>query len=274
MARSNTAEHHGMTHPYRIVFGLLIGLSTACSSSVPLDRQNVVTFERAGTHQTTFERGATRFIDMSMHYLLYLPPGYDAPANARKRWPIVFMLHGVGENGTDPQKLLKYGPARMVELGRDFPFIVVTPQHKGGNGLKGTIWNVELTTALMYDVLERYRVDRDRVYLTGVSSGGLATWVIAANQPHMFAAIAPISSWGYVEEARRIAHVPVWAFHGGMDIFVPAGSIEPLIDAHRAAGGEAKLTIYPGVGHEAWEKAYADQALWDWLLSHRREPMR
>ncbi len=254
------------------VLCLLATAPVACTSNPALTRQQVVTYERAGTHEAAFERSATQWIDMRMSYLLYLPPGYDAPANAGKRWPILFMLHGIGENGTDHKKLLKYGPARLIEQGRDLPFIVVTPQHPGGASQFGKIWNLELTTALMYDVIDRYRVDRDRVYLTGVSSGGLATWAIAANQPHLFAAIAPVASWGYVDEVKRISHVPVWAFHGGNDIFVPVGSVQPLIDAHRAAGGEAKLTVYKGVGHEAWEKAYPDAALYDWFLEHQRRP--
>lgn len=247
----------------------LIGL-VGCGSNLQPTRQQLVSFERTGTHEAQFERSATKWIDMKMHYLLYLPQGYDDPANAGKSWPVIFMLHGIGENGSDASLLLKYGPARMVEEGRDFPFIVISPQHPGGSSMAEKLWNVELTTALMRDAMSRYRVDRDRVYLTGVSSGGLATWVIAANQPGMFAAIAPISSWGYVEEARQIAMVPVWAFHGGADLIVPPGSIKPLIEAHQAAGGESRLTIYPGAGHDAWTKAYSDEELYRWFLSHKR----
>ena len=256
---------------YVTIAGLLcIATLTGCGSNVDIQRQELVTFERAGTHEGEFQRSATQWIDMKMQYLLYLPEGYDLPQNAGKRWPLLFMLHGIGENGSNAQMLVKYGPAKMIEKGRDFPFIVVTPQHPGGSAKADKLWNVELTTAMMRDVIERYRVDTDRVYLSGLSTGGLATWVIAANQPNMFAAIAPMASWGYVEEARQIAHIPVWAFHGGADMIVPKSSVEPLIEAHKAAGGETKLTIYPGVGHEAWKNAFADEALYQWFLAHKR----
>jgi len=249
----------------------LLTVLPACTTTTPIVRQDVVTFKREGTHEARFDRSATQWIDMSMDYLLYLPPGYDSSVNVGKKWPLLFMLHGIGENGTAPRVLMKYGPARFVEEGKDFPFIIVTPQHRGGSGMADKVWNVELTTAMMYDVIERYRVDKDRVYLTGVSSGGLGTWVIAANQPNLFAAIAPVSSWGFLSDVRRIAHVPVWAFHGGADMIVTLDSIKPMIEVHRAAGGQSKLTVYPGVGHEAWENAYADERLYDWFLQHKRK---
>lgn len=229
---------------------------TGCGSTPDITRQQVV----------TYQRDATQWITMKMHYLLYTPPGYDDPANRDKQWPAVVMLHGAMENGKDISKILKYGPARQIEEGKDFPFVVISPQSKDA------IWNTELLAATIADAIASHRIDPDRVYLTGLSSGGLETWVLAANQPTVFAAIAPVSSWGYPDEVHRIAHIPVWAFQGGNDIITPVKAVQPLIDAHRAAGGEAKLTVLEGTGHEAWDAVYNDDQLWNWFLTHQRQP--
>jgi predicted peptidase len=235
---------------------LAAALLTGCGSTPDITRQQVL------THQ----RSATQWITMKMQYLLYTPPGYDTPANANKKWPAVVMLHGVMENGKDIGKILKYGPARQIEEGKDFPFVVISPQSKD------TIWHTELLAATIADAIETHRIDPDRVYLTGLSSGGLQTWVLATNQPTMFAAIAPVSSWGYPDEVHRIAHIPVWAFQGGGDMITPVKAVQPLIDAHRAAGGESKLTVLEGTGHEAWDAVYSDDKLWNWFLTHQRQP--
>jgi len=239
------------------LIGLLLAAAlTGCGSTPDIKRQEVV----------TYQRDATQWITMKMNYLLYTPPGYHDPANADKLYPAVVMLHGAMENGTDIGKVLKYGPARQIEQGRDFPFIVISPQSKDA------IWNTELLTATLQDALERHRVDPDRVYLTGISAGGLETWVLATQHPDKFAAIAPVSSWGYPDEVHRIAHVPVWAFQGDSDMITPVNAVQPVIDAHRAAGGEAKLTIIESGGHEIWDAVYNDDKLWDWFLTHRRQP--
>ena len=124
------------------------------------------------------------------------------------------------------------------------------------------------SNALLEEVSAHYRVDPDRVYVTGLSMGGRGTWVLAIEYPDRFAAIAPIcGSIPELEEASRIRHVPVWAFLGEKD---GDPSIRQMVEALQAAGGNPKLTVYPDVGHDAWTSAYADPALYEWLLSHRR----
>jgi len=239
------------------IAGMLLALVLGgCGSTPDIKRQEVVTYERQ----------ATQWITMKMNYLLYTPAGYDDPANADKRYPAVVMLHGALENGKNIEKILKYGPARQIEEGKDFPFIVISPQSKD------SIWHTELLTATLQHALETHRVDPNRVYLTGLSAGGLETWVLATQQPTMFAAIAPVSSWGYPDEVHRIAHVPVWAFQGESDFITPVKSVQPLIDAHRAAGGESKLTPIEGTGHETWDAVYNDDKLWNWFLTKKRQP--
>ena len=131
-------------------------------------------------------------------------------------------------------------------------------------------WNVEALDALLDEVLKRYRVDLDRVYVTGNSMGGNGTWALAAKCPERFAAIAPICGVGDPSSTGRLKGVPTWAFHGADDRVVPPEKSERMILALKKAGGDARLTVYPGVGHDAWTPTYADPRFFEWLLQHSR----
>ncbi len=124
----------------------------------------------------------------------------------------------------------------------------------------------------MLDATKRdYNVDTTRLYLTGLSQGGYGTWAIGARHPDLFAAIAPICGGGNTSDAAAYKNLPVWAFHGDADPVVPPKNSQEMVDAVKAAGGDAKLTLYPGVGHDSWDKAYREAGLYDWFLKYRRE---
>jgi predicted peptidase len=125
--------------------------------------------------------------------------------------------------------------------------------------------------AMLDAALRQYNLDADRVYLTGLSQGGHGAWVLAARHPERWAAIAPICGYGDPKAiAEPIKSLPVWCFHGDGDQAVPVAQSQAIVAAIKAAGGEPKLTIYPGVGHNSWDKAYRDEPLADWFLEHRR----
>jgi len=104
--------------------------------------------------------------------------------------------------------------------------------------------------------------------------GGDGIWALALAAPRRFAAIAPISGVGDPESACALRSVPVWAFHGAVDPVVPLREDQEMVEALRACGGDAKLTVYPDAGHDAWTAAYGDPALYAWLLAHRRAAAR
>ena len=123
---------------------------------------------------------------------------------------------------------------------------------------------------LVSDSAAAFAVDPRRVALTGVSMGGAGAWALGAERPDLFAAVAPICGpvphlRGYPSRVRRLASTPVWAFHGARDHAVPLSSSVTLVRALRRAGGDARLTVYPDVAHEAWEPAYEDPAFWAFL---------
>ncbi len=200
-----------------------------------------------------------------VRYLLYLPAGYDAEPAAR--WPLMLFLHGAGERGDDLRLVMQHGPPRMIEEGTELPFVVVSPQCPADER-----WSVEVLAALLDEVERACRVDAERVYVTGMSMGGFATWALAIAQPHRFAAIAPVCGGGDPDRVCAIAHVPVWAFHGALDDRVPLARSEEMVEALRRCGGDVRLTVYPEAGHDSWTATYANPELYAWLLSHGRAP--
>lgn len=199
-------------------------------------------------------------------YLLSLPDGY---ASSEESVPLVVFLHGAGERGEDVSAVAKHGPPKLVRAGREFPFILVSPQCRPGRW-----WQPTEVLALIDHVQATHRVDADRIYLTGLSMGGFGAWETAGLEPDRFAAIAPVCGGGTPMIIRNLTGVPVWAFHGDADPVVPAKSSQRLVDAVNERGGNAKLTLYKGVGHDSWTQTYDDPQFWDWLLSQRRSPSR
>ncbi len=201
-------------------------------------------------------------------YQLFIPWGLpDAHRQARQaRWPLLLFLHGSGERGADIAKVKVHGPPKYADGHADFPFILISPLLPAEED-----WDIPKLDRILRHVLATLPVDPDRVYLTGLSRGGHAAWRWAAAEPDRFAAIAPVAGRGNPETACALKDVPVWALHGDRDdVVTPEGSFA-MARAIRACGGrQSRLTIYPDLGHNAWDPAYADPALYLWLLSHRR----
>ena len=200
-------------------------------------------------------------LTVKLDYLLFLPQGYEASA---KRWPLMLFLHGSGESGSDLAKVKIHGPPRIVESKPDFPFILVSPQSPRMG------WNVETLNALLDDITQHYRVDPDRVYLTGLSMGGYGTWSLAAAHPERFAAIVPICGGGNPADAAKLASLPVWVFHGAKDPTVPLERSKEMVEAIKSAGGNPRFTIYPEAGHDSWTETYNNPELYQWLLEQKK----
>jgi predicted peptidase len=202
-----------------------------------------------------------RTIKVSMKYLLYLPKDY----RQKDSWPLLLFLHGAGERGDDLQLVKKHGPPKLIEAGKQFPFLVVSPQCP-----QGRWWEPVELAALLDEIVEKYKVDKDRICVTGLSMGGFGTWALAAYQPHRFAAIAPICGGGEPLTSMVLSHVPAWVFHGAKDPVVPLARSEKMVEAMKNNGGEVKFTVYPEAGHDAWTETYANPQLYEWLLQQKR----
>ncbi len=199
-------------------------------------------------------------------YLAYLPAGYNAKRG--ERYPLMVFLHGSGERGTELSKAMVHGP--LKEIGsptfRQFPFVVIVPQCP-----EKEWWEPTGVNALVESCLRKYRVDRDRVYLTGLSMGGFGTWAAAAERPDLYAAIAPICGGLDPALAKPLANMPIWATHGDADTAVPISESQGIIDALRALGAKPRFDIIKGGGHDVWTPVYAGQEIYDWFLTHKRQ---
>ncbi len=214
-----------------------------------------------------FERELTR--RARLHYLLYLPENYSMA----ERVPLLIFLHGLGERGDDPERMLIHGLPKVVRNGHELPFIVLAPQCHSD-----TTWvlQVDALNALLDEILESYHVDVERVYLTGLSMGGYGTWNWAASNPERFAAIAPIcggGSWlfGFPQKVCALRDLPVWTFHGAKDKVIPIRESEVLVKALKECGGNVRFTIYADAEHDSWTRTYDNPELYTWFLQHRKK---
>ncbi len=128
-----------------------------------------------------------------------------------------------------------------------------------------------MLNGMLDELIASLPVDIDRVYLTGLSMGGFATWGWAVETPERFAAIAPICGGWDPVDAPKLKKLPIWAFHGADDDVIDITDGQDMVDAVQAAGGNVKFTIYPDGGHDVWTETYANPALYEWLLQHARK---
>jgi predicted peptidase len=198
-------------------------------------------------------------------YVLFVPLDYKAD----KPCPVILFLHGSGETQGGTKMPVQVGIGTAIrEQEKTFPCITIFPQSQ-----KRT-WRADSedgkrAMAILDEVMKEYKTDAKRVYLTGLSMGGMGTWSFAAKYPERWAAIVPICGPGEPATAAAIKDLPCWCFWGDQDKFANT-SMPKMIDALKTAGGAPKSTEYPGVGHNSWDKAYATKELYEWLLMQKR----
>jgi predicted peptidase len=201
-------------------------------------------------------------------YVLFVPKDYDG----KKAFPTMLFLHGAGERGADGQKQAAVGIGKAIknaqkedkEKANDFPFLVVMPQAE-------KTWQADSpdgkrALAILDEVEKDYKVDKKRVYLTGLSMGGSGTWSLAAAYPNRWAAIVPLCGGGDPKAAEKVKDIPCWCFVGDADRAETVKNNRDMIDALKGAGGKPKFDVYEKVGHNCWDKAYATKELYEWLL--------
>jgi predicted peptidase len=238
----------------------VIGVAAILSASVAAQTANSASAPIA-QQMHSLRREVPHKVDIQ--YLLFLPKGYDKSAN---NWPLILYLHGGSLRGDDIGQMKKLGLTEKVEADPNFPFIVVSPQCP-----KGEIWtDVDALGAVLDEVAQTCRVDRDRVYITGHSMGGRGALYAAYKMPDRFAAVislapvSPITAW-----AAKLAAVPLWIFHGPNDQFTPLEEVEELVHAMETAGGHPQFTVLPGRDHYILD-VYDRPGLYKWLAQQRR----
>lgn len=201
--------------------------------------------------------------ERKLPYLQFLPADY----HESKTYPLVIFLCGIGECGEDLNLLTRHGWPRFAREGEDYPFILVAPQVPTEH-----VWFAYIET--LNDWLDHLTltlpVDKNRIYLSGLSNGGIGTWLWATHNPDRFAALIPVCGEGIEPFAPRLTSTPVWAFHGDADPVVLCDGSRRMVERINAHGGQAKLTVYEGVGHDSWERAYREPELIPWMLEQKK----
>ncbi len=210
-------------------------------------------------------------------FLLYTPPSY---ATGTQTYPLLISLHGKGEMGSDITMLTSNNPqqqpSRLIYLNRwskDLPFIVLSPLFTPPPDELTPQWPAAYIDEVVNHVIANYRIDLNRIYVTGLSLGGTGTWTYAAAYPQKVAAILPISGRSDLTKACALKNIPAWVFHGDGDPTVSAYYSVDMINAINACKVSAvykrKLSMLFSRAHSGWNEIYngsSGKKVYDWLL--------
>jgi len=231
-------------------------------------------------HETGFLNRTIAVGGNTYRYVVYVPAGVPM-----RRLPVILALHGSGERGGDGLLPTDVGLGHAVRVHPErFPAIVVFPQ-----AARDASWmdSRALARATLAAAEREFATDRARVYIVGLSMGGNGAWALANDEPGRFAAAVVVCGFAgpfhdfpgvvpagkpdpYTALARSIARLPVWIEHGDADPVVPVDDSRRMAATLTAAGGTVRYKELPGVGHNAWDTAFADPELATWLFSQRR----
>lgn len=242
------------------------------------DKQGVTQSETVPTHPGNVEemiassdrfvekKGVFTYNNQKLQYLTIFPAQYTKTTT---QWPLILFLHGSSLRGDNIERVKEYGPTWVAEQRTDFPFMVLAPQCPEN---EDWVDKLDDLAALLDEVLRKYRIDPERVYLTGTSLGGRGTWYLASKHPEYFAAIAPLASATPTIPAswnKQMLSMPVWAFHGEKDTIAPLKKDEEMVESLRRQGGTPRFTILPNEGHLI-AGVYKNEELYQWFLGNRR----
>lgn len=206
-------------------------------------------------------------------------------SNDSIKYPLVIFLHGAGERGNDNEKQLIHGAKLFLvdSVLLKYKAFVAAPQCPEKFRWVETDWTLpshkmpeisvpaNLTIQLIDELIEKYPIDTNRIYITGLSMGGFGTWDLISRFPDKFAAAVPICGGADTDYAPKIKNIPVWAFHGAKDKLVTVNRSRNIITAIKKAGGNPKYTEFPTLGHFSWNAAYANKELLPWLFSQSKK---
>ena len=261
-----------MTPKLSITCSLLIGLVLAAASARAAPPTTGPDLPQTVGDHRLFYKARLNNADRKVAYSLYLPPGYT---DSSKRWPMVVFLVGAGETGDDGNGIYVHGPVAELTRNKDLAakadYIVLTPQCP--SGLR---WDTpglpEFVIEMVHFAKSAWRVDADRIYLTGLSMGGRGTYHATAVSKGVFAAVVPISA-DEVEPDKVAAacrdKTTVWIICGDADGGFSDGS-RKMADDLRKQKIDTVLTMVPGRGHDIWASYYPSRLFYDFLFAHRR----
>ncbi len=221
-----------------------------------------------------------------LNYRILYPDNYEEG----KKYPLVLFLHGAGERGDDNESQLKHGSQVFIDLQKEHPSIIIAPQcPKEGYWASGKFsrnkypldidfnYSYEEKEALhaAVELVKRFvnekKADKKRVYITGLSMGGMGTFEAVGRYPKLFAAAMPICGGGDVNAyGKKQAKIPFWIFHGDVDGVVPVQNSRDMYNRLQDLGANVKYTEYPGVNHNSWDNVFVEKGYPQWLFQFKK----
>ena len=222
-------------------------------------------------------------------YRILYPENYDK----NKKYTLLLLLHGAGERGKDNEKQLTWGSKLFItaENRKNFPAIVVFPQcpeesfwavMKTDQTKQPAVrtfdytaepnWPLVAANELVKKISKEEGVDKSRIYISGLSMGGMGTFESVYRYPDLYAAALPICGGGDVNHYdKKVAKVPFWIFHGAVDAVVNPQLSRDMVEKLQSLKAEVKYSEYPGVNHDSWKNAFAEPEYLSWMLLHKKK---
>lgn len=190
----------------------------------------------------------------------------DIPQNSKTKLPLIVFLHGSGERGDNLEIVKAHSPFTYRNLMQE-PVAILAPQCP-----ENTWWDTDAVYFLIKEISEKYKIDKDRIYLTGLSMGGWGALKLAGEHPEMFAAVAAVcapTDRVMVANIHQYKNLNIKLFHGGMDDVVLPENVFNFYQKLHPVNPKAELTIFPNDNHNSWDSTYADPKLWSWMFSQK-----
>lgn len=216
-----------------------------------------------------------------LNYRIYIPDDYSDD----KSYNLLIFLHGAGERGEDNELQIKYN-VNILQRTVDHEAyskecIIIAPQCPPNCQWVNTPWgngdyrvsNVEISKpmssllGLIDEILEEYNINKNKIYISGISMGGYGTWYLLMTKPQLFAAGIPVCGGADSTMAENVKNIPIWTFHGDVDSAVPVSGTRTMVKALKDIGADIRYTEYPDVDHNSWVNAFNEPELLDWLFS-------
>jgi predicted peptidase len=224
----------------------------------------------------------------SLRYRILFPENYDKT----KKYPLILFLHGAGERGRDNEKQLTHGAKLFLSSAarKNFPCIVLFPQcppesfwssMKADRSKTPMVFDFDysrpsnvpllLSIEVVKKVIKEESIDKNRVYITGLSMGGMGTFEAVYRYPKLFAAALPICGGGDAKSYdKRFKKIPFWVFHGAVDAVVHVKYSREMVERLKTIGATVKYSEYPGVNHNSWDNAFAEPEFLSWMFLQKR----
>lgn len=265
-----------MKNRMRLVVGLLTAIMLLVTSGVMAQSKDEFKKEQFISKNDT------------LNYRILFPENFSE----EEKYPVVLVLHGAGERGDDNESQLVHGSDLFLdsENRKDYPAIVIFPQAPKEDywakvevkrdtmpyqfdfkNTEAPTKSLDLVMKMMDSVVAQDFVNKDKVYVGGLSMGGMGTYEIIYKKPEMFAAAFAICGGANPEIAKDYPKgFNIWIFHGEKDDLVPPRLSKAMARSINHHGGNAKVSLYPEDNHNSWDSAFSEPYLLEWLFSHNR----